>query len=60
LGGLLIAFILLLTIATSFTIGIIAAYGVVNDILYAFAYQSRQQTRRIPRLVPSEAHAGGD
>ena len=39
---------------------IIAAYGAVNGILYAFAYQSRQRVHRIPRLVPSEAHACGD
>jgi len=60
LGGLLIAFVLLLTTAISFTVGIIAAYGAVNGILYAFAYQSRQRVRKIPLLVPSEAHAGGD
>jgi hypothetical protein len=60
LGGLLIASTLLLTIVTSFVTGIIAAYGAVNGILYAFAYQSRQRVHRIPRLVPSEAHAGGD
>jgi hypothetical protein len=60
LGGLLIAFILLLTIISSFIAGIIAAYGAVNGILYAFAYQSRQRVRRLPLLVPSEAQAGGD
>jgi len=60
LGGLLIALILLLTIATSLIAGIAAAYGAVNGILYAFAHQSRQRIRRTPVLVPSEAHAGGD
>jgi hypothetical protein len=40
-------------------IGILAAYGTVIAILYAFA----SQTQKTPVLVPSQAraaHAGGD
>jgi len=60
LGGLLIALILFVTVVTALIIGIAAAYAALTGILYAFVYQSRQRVRRIPLLVPREAHAGGD
>lgn len=40
------------------TVGIVAAYGAVTTILYAFAHQTRQPAAGTPMLV--ETHASGD
>jgi hypothetical protein len=61
LGALLIVFVMSLTVLTVVALGILAAYGLVTGILYAFAYRSsRERTRGATMLVPSESHAGGD
>jgi len=60
LGSLLIAFVVSLTIFTVVVLGIIAAYGAVLGILYAFAHQSRRHPGGTRVLVPSQTHAGGD
>ncbi len=60
MGGLLIAFVISLTAFTVVVLGILAAYGAVTGILYAFAHQSRQHTSGTRILVPSQTHASGD
>ncbi len=60
LGALLLVFVISLTVLTVVALGILAAYGLVTGILYAFAFQSRQRARMAPVLVPSESHASGD
>ena len=60
MGSLLAVFVLTLTAVTVVVLGIVAAYGTVNFILYAFAYQSRRRSRGTPMLVPSQTHASGD
>jgi len=60
LGSLLAVFVLTLTAVTVVVLGIVAAYGTVNFILYAFAYESRRRSRGTPMLVPSQTHASGD
>jgi len=59
LSGLIAGFILFLTVSTATVIGIVAAYGLFNAILYTFAQQS--WPRHVPPvLVAGETHAGGD
>ena len=61
MSGLLVAFVISLTVFTVVALGILAAYGAVTGILYAFVHQSRPRlaaTRVL--LVPSQTHAGGD
>ena len=60
MGSLLVVFVLTLTVVTVVVLGIVAAYGTVNFILYAFAYQSRRRCGGTPVLVPSQTHASGD
>lgn len=60
MGGLVIAFVMLLTVLTVVALGVATTYGLVTGILYAFAYQSRQRERAASVLVPSESHASGD
>jgi hypothetical protein len=57
LSGLLVALVLCLTVLLVLALGILTAYTMVNGILYAFAYQSRQRTGT-PVLIPSQTHAG--
>jgi hypothetical protein len=57
---LVVAFILSFTVVTVVALGVIAAYGLVTGILYAFAYGSSQRSRVAPALVPGESHASGD
>jgi uncharacterized membrane protein len=59
LGSLVVVFIVFLTAVTVVVLGILAAYGIVAGILYAFAYHS-QRSQRSQVLVPSETHASGD
>jgi hypothetical protein len=59
LGGLVIAFVMLLTVLTVVALGVATTYGLVTGILFAFAHQSRQRERAAV-LVPSESHASGD
>jgi hypothetical protein len=61
LSGLLVAFVIFLTVFSVLALGILAAYGAVTAILFAFAHQSRPRlapTRVL--LVPSHTHASGD
>jgi hypothetical protein len=60
LSGLLVAFILSFTVATFVGLGIMAAYGLVSAILFAFAARSRPAGPKAPALVPSHTQAGGD
>jgi hypothetical protein len=60
LGSLLVAFIVFSTAVIVVVLGILAAYGLVAGILYAFAYHSRQRSGPTSVLVPSETHASGD
>jgi hypothetical protein len=55
-----VVFVLTLTVVSVVFLGIVAAYGAVNLILYAFAYQSRRRFIGTPVLVPSQTHASGD
>ncbi len=59
MGGLLVAFVISFTAVTVILIGILAAYAVVNGILYAFNYRSRRRVN-VPAgvLVPSQASSG--
>jgi uncharacterized membrane protein HdeD (DUF308 family) len=58
LGSLWVAFVLSSTAILAVTVGILAAYGAVNTILYAFAHSTRQSSVGTPILV--ETHASGD
>jgi hypothetical protein len=58
LSGLLGALILFLTVVAALVLGIVAAYGLVNGILFTFARQSSPRTS--PVLVPSQTPASGD
>ncbi|HLB89466.1 MAG TPA: hypothetical protein VJK29_17560 [Terriglobales bacterium] len=60
MGSLLVAFVVSLTVFSVVVLGILAAYGAVTGILYAFAHQSRRATSGTRVLVPSQTHAGGD
>ena len=60
MGGLLVAFVISFTAVTVVLVGILAAYAAVTGILYAFAYRSRQRSRRASTAVPSQSQAGGD
>ncbi|MGH9501928.1 MAG: hypothetical protein ACRD20_03665 [Terriglobales bacterium] len=61
MGALLVAFVISFTAITVILVGILAAYGAVTAILYAFAYGSRHRARAVPSiLVPSQSQAGGD
>jgi len=56
------AFVLSFTVIFVVAIGIVAAYGTVLVILYAFVRQSSQRSTAKPTLVPKTraAHASGD
>jgi hypothetical protein len=58
LSSLWVAFVLSSTAILAVTVGILAAYGAVNTILYAFAHQARQTSVGTPVLI--EKHASGD
>ena len=60
MGSLIVVSVLTLTVVTVLVLGIVATYGTVNLILYAFAYQSRRRSGGTPVLVPSQTHASGD
>ena len=60
MGTWLVALIISFTAVTVILIGIFAAYGAINGILYAFAYGSRQRSTRTAMLVPSQSQASGD
>jgi hypothetical protein len=59
---LLSAIVLFLTVTAAVAIGIVAAYGLINGILFAFARarKEKEQVPGIPVLVPSSNHASGD
>lgn len=58
MSSLWVAFVLCSTVILVVTAGILAAYGAVTTILYAFAHQTRQTAAGTPMLV--ETHASGD
>jgi hypothetical protein len=62
LVGLLVAILISFTVVTALALGIVASYGAVTGILYAFVYQSRQNLPQPTTtvLIPSESHASGD
>jgi cation transporter-like permease len=59
-GPLFSAIILFFTVTTAVAIGILAAYGMITGILFAFAHARKEQTPAMPVLVPSSNHASGD
>jgi hypothetical protein len=52
--------ILSFTVLLSVSIGILAAYSMVNGILFAFGRQSRPQPQPQPVLMARNAQAGAD
>jgi hypothetical protein len=57
---MLSAIVLFLTVTTAVAVGIVAAYGAVTGILFAFARARKESVPGIPVLVPSSNHASGD
>ncbi|MBZ5597831.1 MAG: hypothetical protein LAN83_05865 [Acidobacteriia bacterium] len=58
MGSLWVVFVLSSTAILAVTVGILAAYGAVTTILYAFSHQTRQPAVGTPVLI--ETHASGD
>jgi hypothetical protein len=58
LGSLLGAFVLFSTVVTAVGLGILAGYGAILAILYAFGRQRSAKVAGV--LVPSQTHASGD
>ena len=56
MSGLLVAFVLSVTVILVLALGILTAYTAVNGILSAFAYQNRSRATAV--LIPSQTHAG--
>jgi hypothetical protein len=52
--------ILSFTVLLSVSLGILAAYSVVNGILFAFGRQSRPQSQPQPVFMARNAQAGAD
>jgi hypothetical protein len=60
LSGLIVAFVLTLTVSLATVLGIITAYAAINGILYAFAHQTRPPKPSAPVLAAGNSHASGD
>jgi hypothetical protein len=60
LNALLVSSVLSFTVLISVSLGVIAAYGVVNGILHLFGSHTRLQTEPQPVLLARNAQAGAD
>jgi hypothetical protein len=60
LNALVVSTVLFFTVLISVSLGVIAAYGVVNGILLLFSTQTRQAAQLQPVLLARNAQAGAD
>jgi hypothetical protein len=60
LNAWVVSTVISLTVLISVSLGVIAAYGVVNGILHLFAGHARLQDETQPVLLTRNAQAGAD